>query len=110
MANFHSMRSDKFPPNGKGVHGDLYRAAETGKYFLCIAGELLPVESLLNVKVVSGARGEKGDTGFTGATGAKGERGFTGERGDRGDVGPHGERGAIGPKGDKGETGNPGPA
>ena len=65
-------------------------------------GELvitLSDNTVSNLGVVVGAKGDKGETGATGATGA------TGDKGDKGDQGEQGIQGDKGDKGDKGETG-----
>jgi hypothetical protein len=109
MANFHSMNSGRFPQ--RGVEGDAYFASDTKKIFICIAGGVLvPLEGLLNVRVVEGARGEKGDTGAAGGIGPHGLQGPAGRDGIDGKSvsGPKGPRGAQGPQGIPGKDGRDG--
>jgi Collagen triple helix repeat (20 copies) len=109
MPNFHSMRSDKFPP--RGVVGDVYLAAETRKLFIAVAdGRLIPLEGLLNPVTVEGARGAQGPAGCPGGTGPRGEMGPPGRDGKNGESvsGPAGQRGERGPRGLPGVDGRDG--
>ena len=62
-------------------------------------------ESILNVPLKEGPKGDKGIQGFVGPQGPKGDKGIRGLQGDKGDTGIQGVKGVTGPKGDTGPQG-----
>ena len=62
-------------------------------------------DSIINVPLKEGQKGDKGVQGFVGPQGPKGDKGIRGLQGERGDTGVQGVKGVTGPKGDTGPQG-----